>query len=113
MTGQPFRWALFEDNQFELWPIPNAATVVRFRTMKKLPPMVAGTDKCTIDGTLIVLAAAAETLARMKSDDASIKLQVATAHYNRLKGRYQKNRVFVLGGGVAPVRRRDAFAPRA
>jgi len=93
------KWNHYEGNQFEVWPVPVAAGAIRFRAMKTLAPLVAGTDKCDLDGTLLVLMAAAEMLARGKTQDAPIKLQMATSHYNRLKGRFQKSETFVMGGG--------------
>ena len=93
------KWNHYEGNQFEVWPTPSAAGAIRFRAMKTLSPLVAGTDKCDLDGTLLVLMAAAEMLARAKTQDAPIKLQMATSHYNRLKGRFQKSETFVMGGG--------------
>ena len=97
------KWNHYEGNQFEVWPVPETSGAVRFRAMKALSPLVAGTDKCDLDGTLLVLTAAAELLARSKTQDAPIKLQMATSHYNRLKGRFQKESVFVMGGGTPRV----------
>lgn len=98
------KWSHYEGNQFEVWPIPASNGAIRFRAMKTLAPLVSGTDTCDIDGTLLVLTAAAELLARAKSQDAPLKLQMATSHYNRLKGRYQKESTFIMGGGGASRR---------
>lgn len=95
-TGTPARWDHYEENQFEIWPTPAAATIVRFRSIRTLAPLVAGADRCTLDSNLIVLTAAAELLARAKAEDASLKLAMATAHYNRLKGRAMKTRTFTM-----------------
>ena len=97
------KWNHHEGNQFEVWPVPASAGAIRFRAMKTLSPLLAGTDKCDIDGTLLVLTAAAELLARAKTQDAPIKLQMATSHYNRLKGRFQKEAVFVMGGAPQAI----------
>lgn len=99
-TGTPARWQRYEDGQFELWPVPDTDTKVRFRCIRKLKPFSAGTDVCTLDSTLLVLHAAAELLARAKSEDASLKLTQATAHYNRLRGRSTKSAPFIMGGGL-------------
>ena len=92
------KWSHYEGNQFEVWPIPATPGAIRFRAMKTLAPLIAGTDTCDIDGTLLVLTAAAELLARSKAQDAPLKLAMATSHYNRLKGRYQKEATFIMGG---------------
>ena len=93
-------WSHYEGNQFEVWPMPASAGAIRFRAMKTLSPLVAGTDTCDIDGTLLVLTAAAELLARAKAQDAPLKLQMATSHYNRLRGRFQKGETFIMGGNT-------------
>jgi hypothetical protein len=98
------KWCHYEGNQFEVWPIPSSDGAIRFRAMKTLAPLIAGSDTCDIDGTLLVLTAAAELLARAKAQDAPLKLQMATSHYNRLKGRYQKDAVFVMGGDTTTTR---------
>jgi hypothetical protein len=93
----PLRWDFTENNQFEIWPVPSDATRIRFRVMKQLAPLVASTDACELDSNLLILTAAAELLARAKSADAQLKLSIATSHYNRLKGRFIKTRMFVNG----------------
>jgi hypothetical protein len=93
----PLRWDYAEENQFEIWPVPNEDTRIRFRVMKQLAPLAAGSNKCELDSNLLILTAAAELLARAKSEDAQLKLSIATSHYNRLKGRYFKSRMFVNG----------------
>lgn len=93
----PIRWDFAENNQFEIWPVPSDPARIRFRAMKQLAPLVAGSDKCELDSNLLILTAAAELLARAKSSDAQLKLSIATSHYNRLKGRHSQNRMFVNG----------------
>lgn len=96
----PRRWVHYGENQFEIWPVPNKATKIKFRCIRALPRFTAGTDKCVIDSTLLVLTAAAEMLAVSKSEDAKLKLSMATSHYNRIKGRFQKDRMFVTNGAL-------------
>lgn len=99
------RWQEHEDGQVELWPIPslngslaNATDVVRFHGIRKLRPLVAESDLADLDDTLLILFSAAEILAREKSSDASLKLQMAEQHYKRLKGRNAKRDVISLSG---------------
>jgi len=63
--------------QVEVWPIPNqTATLYMFGT-KILGNLIQESDTAELDDRLIVLFAAAEILARQKSNDAKIKLSQA------------------------------------
>ena len=64
-------------NMFEVWPIPSHAETLRFKVKRELFPLLADSDLSTIDGPLVVLHAAAEILARNKSEEAGLKLQKA------------------------------------
>ena len=97
----PTRWRHYEGNQFEVWPTPSSnECVVRFKAIKKLPKMVNDSDVALLDDNLIVLFAAAEMLARAKSDDAQGKMSAANELFTKLKGSGIKNDVFVMGGGM-------------
>jgi hypothetical protein len=98
-----YRWKESENNQIELWPIPSQngsasplTGVVRFTGIRKLSPLVAESDTADLDDTLLVLYSAAEILAREKASDANLKLQMAEAHYRRLKARNAKRDTFSL-----------------
>lgn len=94
-------WRHYEGNQFEVWPVPASNdSVIRFKAIKKLPNMVNDSDVALLDDNLIVLFAAAEFLAKAKSEDAAAKLQSAQALYVTLKGNGIKTGVFTLGGGI-------------
>lgn len=110
-----FRWDFYladpspdnevEDPQIEAWPIPannaNASTLegaLRVHGTQRLFEMVNDADKCLIDSDLIVLYSAAEILAKMKSADASAKLENANSLYTRLKGRSTPSEPFKIGG---------------
>ena len=93
-----------ENDQVEVWPIPSqngsASTtdgVLRFTGIKNLSPFVADADKCDLDDQMIVLYSASELLARQNANDAQAKLAQATQHYNRLRARANKTRMFVFG----------------
>ena len=99
------KWRHWEGNQFEVWPVPSSSTTkLRFRAIKKLPSLIADTDRAELDDILIVLFAASELLAKAKSEDAAGKLRAAMEHYNKLKGNAMKSPMFTLGGGL-PVER--------
>jgi hypothetical protein len=97
------RWAEYENDQVEFWPIPsqngslaNSSDVVRFTGIRKLRPLVQESDRADLDDTLLVLYSAAEILAREKSADAGLKLQMAEKHYARIRARNSKTDTFVL-----------------
>lgn len=99
------RWKEHENNQIELWPIPSqngsvaqSTNIIRFHGIRKLRPLVAESDRADLDDTLLVLFSAAEILAREKSADAGLKLQMAEKHYARIKARNSKSETFSLGG---------------
>ena len=103
------KWSHGEGNQFEVWPVPSSSTTkIRFRAIKKLPALVNDNDRAELDDNLIVLFAAAELLARAKSEDAAAKLRLAQDYYNKLRGNEMKTTVFTLGGGL-PVAREQSL----
>jgi hypothetical protein len=108
VTGWPLEhWDTYGDDQFEVWPVPanNGSLsplegVVRFTGIRNLRPLVAESDVADLDDTLLVLFTAAEILAREKSADAALKLQMAEKHYTRLKNRDAKGETFSMAGNV-------------
>jgi len=103
-TFPPRRWENYIDNddQFRLWPVPDVDGTIRFRGQKALAPLVEDDDKSTLDGTMVVLYAAAELLAQAKSELAQVKLQKAQAYFHRVRARQSgfKATPEVIGGGV-------------
>lgn len=85
----PIRRYRFEpqENKIEVWPLPSEATTLRFRGQMALPALVNDGDYSLLDGTLIVLFAAAEILAKNKREDASLKLQVAQEYFRTLRAK--------------------------
>ena len=108
ITSHPIeKYAAYENNQIEFWPIPNKNTnaadgdgAIRIHGIKNLSAFVAEADLADLDDQLIVLYAAGEVLARQKQADAQNKLAQAQAHYARLKARLSKTDSFVIGGGM-------------
>jgi hypothetical protein len=94
------RWQHTGDVQFEVWPIPASNdTIIRFKGVRNLKPLVMDTDVCDLDDKLIVLFAAAEMLAHNKAADADTKAALATSYYARLRGNSMKSGMFTYGGG--------------
>jgi hypothetical protein len=91
----------YEDNQFEVWPIPASNDqVLRFRCIRNLRPLIANDDQCDLDATTIVLFSAAEILQRLKAEDAQMKLQLAQQHLKSIKGNADKQPTFIMGGSL-------------
>lgn len=82
----PIRWQLHGYEEIEIWPIPSASQnadtldgTLRFTGIRNLNPLVADTDRADLDDRVIVLYAAAETLAATGAKDAQAKLDRANA----------------------------------
>lgn len=108
------RWALYEDEQIEIWPIPdvNADTttlegMIEVTGVRTLKPLVAEDDVCDLDSRLIVAFAAAEMLAAAKAADAQAKASFANRLYGKLKGDLMPRRKFKMFGKTdsRPLRR--------
>lgn len=97
--------------QIEVWPIPaSSGSKLWFRGIRKLRALTSDSDVADLDDRLIVLYAAAETLAAQDSKDAQAKLSAARDRLSRMKGRAQgPTTPIALGQG----RSRDAIHPRA
>lgn len=95
-------------NMFEIWPVPSRITAIRFDGRRKLFPLVNPGDKSTIDGPLIVLHAAAEILAAIKAEDASLRLQAAKdrARFLRMREVSTENQVHSFSRGSKTHRTR-------
>lgn len=57
------KWRIYSGSQFEVWPIPAVAGTIRFTGSQGLGSFDQDSDVCVLDGTMIVLFAAAEVLA--------------------------------------------------
>lgn len=104
-------WQIFEDEQIELWPIPASNSSkydnpegvdlegrIRFKGIRKLRPLVAESDTADLDDRLIVLTAAAETLAADGAPDAPAKAAAAAQRFKNLVGNVSKKKKFRLFG---------------
>jgi hypothetical protein len=93
-------WEYYEDNQYEVWPMPaNSTGILRFTGMMKLPPLREDADRAVLDDRLIVLFAAGEWLQKAKDPSAETVLAMADAHYRRIKGNTQRKRVYPIAAG--------------
>jgi hypothetical protein len=101
----PQRWRISEDENIEVWPIPNAnadeATLegtVKITGIRNLRPLVADIDTADLDDRLIILFCAAEVLGASGAKDASIKLDQANKRYIKLRGQQMPRKRFTLFG---------------
>lgn len=108
----PQRWRISEDEQMEIWPVPDGNSdlttlegTVRVTGIRKLKPLVADNDRADLDDQLIVLWAAAETLASSGDKAANLKLEKAKSRYAKLRGAQIPRKKFRMFG----VGERDNF----
>jgi hypothetical protein len=109
-------WDIAEDaantnrGMIEVWPMPAGSGTppapgsddegwFRLTGIRFLRAFNSDSDRCDIDGDLIVLFAAAEILTRDRKEDAQAKLQAAQKLYTQLRGNQEKRRTFNLGDG--------------
>ncbi len=111
----PLRWKITEDEQLEIWPIPDAdgsettqEGIVKITGIKQLAPLVDDTDRADLDDRLIILFCAAEHLAAAGAKDAQLKLDQANKRYAKLRGAQMPRRSFrMFGAGQKQDQRHD------
>lgn len=110
----PRRWQVTEDDQIEVWPIPDTNGVVatqeaylRLTGIRQLGEFVDDTDTADLDDRLLVLYVAGGILAASGAKDAQLKLEAANRHYSKLKGSQMKTKSFNMFG-TTNVRRHAA-----
>lgn len=87
----PCAWELHENEQYEVWPIPETSGhTLRFRGLSRPKALTNDEDTVDLDDDLIVMYAVGEQLARERSSDAELVLQQARSHYMRLRANSQK-----------------------
>lgn len=80
-------WNTGSGEQLEIWPMPDqSGETIRISAFKKLAPLVADNDVCTLDNDLIVLFAAAELMASQDAQKATAKLNLANKLFAKLRG---------------------------
>ena len=99
------RWRVYEDDQVELWPIPDDNAdevslegVLKFTGIRTLRPLVKDDDRTDLDDRMLVLFAAAEHLAATGGQDAQFKADAAQKRVNHLTGNMSKVKTFRVGG---------------
>jgi hypothetical protein len=90
-------WQYFDYGQYEVWPMPSLDTAELMLTgLRVLRPLIADGDRADLDDRLIVLFAAGQWLKRAKDPSADVVLQLADAHYLKVKGNSQRKTVFPI-----------------
>jgi hypothetical protein len=97
------RWRIAEDEQVEVWPIPDTNGVVetleghiKVTGIRKLRPLVADGDRCDLDAQLIYLYAAAKS--SPATQEGKFALNLANKRLARLKGNLTPRRQFKMFG---------------
>jgi len=95
--------------QCEIWPIPlTGGSPLRFTGIKKKTELVADSDRCDLDGTMVALFAASEYLVGRDNATAQIKQQKAVERFRMVRGRtIQKDgtRLNFAGGSKPEIER--------
>lgn len=103
----PQRWRIYEDEQIEIWPIPNQNASpesldgqIKVTGIRKLRPLVADTDRADLDDRLLILFCAAEYLATKGDKASQIKQQQANQRYAKMRGsQLPRNKFRMFGVG--------------
>lgn len=111
----PRRWKLTENEDIEVWPIPDADATpadqygyLKITGIRQLRPLVDDDDRADIDDRLIELYTAGAILAGQGAKDAQLKLEAAAKLYARLKGNGSKVTDFnMFGTTERPMPRRS------
>lgn len=82
------RWRWSQEGKFEVWPMPSSQQTIRFTGQRNLDTLSADSDTADLDDQLIVLAVAAELLARAKQKDAQMKQQMYNERLLRVRSAY-------------------------
>jgi hypothetical protein len=107
------RWMFHDDADFEVWPLPVTAQVVRFTAKRNVVTLRTNgsyNDSAVLDldDLLVVYFTAAERLLRNKQADASAKLQLAQERMRVVRATYpSRARKLVLGSDKyeGPIRK--------
>lgn len=87
------RWRLYltgTTKQYEVWPVPAVAGVIKFTGQIVLPALAADGDTAVLDDLLIVQFTAAKLATRMKQADAPALLAQANETLKQLRAGYPK-----------------------
>lgn len=96
-------WRVYSGTQFEVWPLPQTDSSIRFIGKQAMGAFAADGDVCVLDDHLVVLYAAAEELADKPKGEA--KKGLAEARLNQLKALQNKTVSFRPGEGSDRPRR--------
>lgn len=97
------RWQIAENEQVEVWPIPDTNQVpatlegtLKVTGIRKLNPLVDDTDRCDLDSQLIYLFAAAKSAPA--TQEGKFALNLANKRLAKLKGNLTPRRQFSMFG---------------
>lgn len=97
------RWRIAENEQIEVWPIPDTdgevdtlENYIKVTGIRKLRPLVADGDRCDLDGQLIYLYAAAKS--SPATQEGKFALNLANKRLAKLKANLTPRRQFKMFG---------------
>jgi len=101
----------------EFWPVPNRSVsqfdgMVRLTGYMQAPELVHPNDKCVLDGSLLVLYAAAEICARQNQSDAQMKLTAAQQLMSRLQNQNSNKKKYVSFSPNAATKTKNPWRQR-
>lgn len=101
------KWRIYNDRQFEVWPMPASdGNKVRFKG-KKLPEALVGDTSCAdMDDHLLVLYVASEVVAKKDGKDAQLKIAAAQRRLAQMKAMYTDRTRVRMGMGANPADQR-------
>lgn len=105
------RWNITEDEQLELWPIPDSnydATTkdgwLKITGIRTLKPLIADGDRADLDDQLLVSSCAADYLAANGAKDAQLKLDQANRIYTKFRSQLMPRRIITIGVNTGDTR---------
>lgn len=90
-ANPPLKWDSYDEDQFEIWPIPASEGSIRLEGRKKLNDLIDEDDTLDLDDELIALHVAAEVLMANKQADAQAKAQAASNRLFQLRKQLSKD----------------------
>lgn len=113
----PQRWQIYEDEKFEIWPVPasngplnpgdSLNGTIRVHGTRHLRPLVKENDRADLDDQLIVLFAGASKLAADGAKNAPLIMDQFKKRYDDIKrGLTPKMKANMLGRNEEPCRTR-------
>ncbi len=100
------RYKLVSSTSFEVWPVPQSSSTLRFYGQAQLSTLTSVSDTADLDDQLIVNSLAVDILSKRKSADAQALLAVAQKRLLNLRASLQVREDDVIIGGRMDTQQR-------